>query len=130
MGSSENYGLKGTASQTATGIGASENYGLSHGFWQKPEQSGPCQGECGNADNSGPVDISDAVYLINLVFVPESPEPLPVKACGDADGNGQVDVSDAVFLINLVFVVGSPLPGDCSPGSPNWTDGDCCPYVE
>jgi hypothetical protein len=88
---------------------------------------GGCQGKCGDANNDGSVNVSDAVYIINFVFVGGS-EPQPVLACGDANSDGTVNVSDAVMIINYVFVGGTQ-PGDCSPGSPNWYNGDCCVFT-
>ena len=85
-----------------------------------------CYGDCGDANGDGSVNVSDAVWIINYVFVGSGP-PIPL-ACGDANGDGSVNVSDAVWIINYVFVGGAP-PGDCMPGSPNWLDGDCCPFV-
>jgi hypothetical protein len=126
-GSSTNFGLKGTVSQTSTGQGSSENYGLSHGFWQFFGTAGPCQGECGDANYDLTVNVSDAVKIINYVFV-GGQEPQPVLACGDANNDGTVNVSDAVRVINYVFV-GGAAPGDCSPGSANWYNGDCCPFT-
>lgn len=87
----------------------------------------PCQGECGDATADGIVDVSDVVYISNYVFI-GAPQPLPVLACGDANTDGTVNVSDAVKVLNYVFQGGDP-PEDCSPGSPNWIDGDCCPFV-
>jgi Dockerin type I domain len=127
-GSSTNYGLKGTVSQTATGGGSSSSYGMSHGFWQDfGGSSGPCQGKCGDANGDGPVNVSDAVWIINYVFVGGDP-PLPVLACGDANTDTSVNVSDAVWIINYVFV-GGDAPGDCSPGGPNWGGNDCCVFT-
>jgi hypothetical protein len=83
-----------------------------------------CQGICGDANSDETVNISDAVYIINYVFVGGGP-PVP-RACGDANSDGTVNISDAVYIINYVFVGGGP-PEDCSPGSANWIDGDCCP---
>lgn len=126
-GDSENYGLKGTVGQTAEGTGSSENYGLNHGFWQGyAGGQQPCQGICGDANNDETVNVSDAVKIINYVFV-GGEEPQPVLACGDANSDGMVNVSDAVKIINYVFVGGGP-PEDCSPGSVNWYNGDCCPF--
>lgn len=61
----------------------------------------------GDADNSGGVNISDAVYIINYVFN-GGPAPNPMPA-GDADCSGAVNISDAVYLINYVFS-GGPAP--------------------
>ena len=86
-----------------------------------------CSGMCADANSDGTVNVSDAGWIINYVFV-SGPLPVPL-ACGDANSDGTVNVSDAVYIINYVFVSG-PIPEDCSPGSINWTDGDCCPFVE
>ncbi len=56
---------------------------------------------CGDADGTGIVTISDAVYLINYIFG-GGPAPAPVVR-GDADCNGIVTISDAVYLINYIF---------------------------
>jgi hypothetical protein len=126
-GTSTNYGLKGTVGQTAVGQGTSASYGLKHGFWQTFTSGGqPCEGRCGDANADASVNVSDAVYIINYVFITGSPEPLPVKACGDANSDASVNVSDAVYIINYVFIIGSPAPGDCNLGS--WPGGDCCPF--
>jgi hypothetical protein len=90
--------------------------------------TGGCQGRCGDPNQDGSCNVSDAVYIINYVFITGAIGPQPVLACGDANGDGGVNVSDAVYIINYVFVVGSSQPGNCSPGSPNWYNGDCCPY--
>lgn len=86
-----------------------------------------CQGLCGDANADGMVNNSDIVYIINYTFT-HGPQPQPVLACGDANTDGTVNVSDAVKVLNYVFQGGDP-PGDCAPGSPNWIDGDCCPFV-
>jgi hypothetical protein len=86
-----------------------------------------CQGKCGDPNNDSVTNVSDAVYIINYVFV-GGDEPAPVLACGDANNDGAVNVSDAVSIINYVFVGGNP-PGDCMPGSENWYNGNCCPFV-
>lgn len=66
---------------------------------------------CGDADSSGLVTISDAVYLINYIFA-GGPPPMPLLS-GDADCNGLVTISDAVYLINFIFG-GGPAPcADC-----------------
>ena len=68
---------------------------------------------CGDADLSGIVTISDAVFLINYIFA-GGPEPLSASSF-DADCNGIVTISDAVYLINYIFAGGpSPCSG-CSP---------------
>ena len=65
--------------------------------------------DCGDADGSGHVTISDAVYLISYIFS-GGPAPAPLLA-GDADGSEIVSISDVVYLINYIFQ-GGPAP-DC-----------------
>jgi hypothetical protein len=87
----------------------------------------PCEGICGDANEDGTVNVSDAVYIINFVYVGGDP-PEPVLACADANSDAAVNVSDAVYIINYVFTGGAP-PEDCSPGSWYMYGGDCCPFV-
>jgi len=67
--------------------------------------------ECGDADHSGGIDISDAVFLIQFIFQ-GGPAPDDCNyqfGYGDADGSGGVDISDAVYLIQYIFQ-GGPAP--------------------
>ena len=66
-----------------------------------------CDFLSGDADNSGAITISDAVYLINYIFS-GGPAPCPLRN-GDADCSGSVTISDAVYLINYIFA-GGPAP--------------------
>ncbi|NIP42682.1 MAG: hypothetical protein GWN14_12610 [candidate division Zixibacteria bacterium] len=60
---------------------------------------------CGDANSDETVNVSDAVYIINFVFVGGSaPDPLE---SGDANCDATVNVSDAVYIINFVFVGGN-----------------------
>jgi len=62
---------------------------------------------CGDADASGAVDISDAVYLVSYIFS-GGPAPNPMLS-GDANCSSDVDISDAVYLISYIFS-GGPAP--------------------
>ncbi len=62
---------------------------------------------CGDADGTGAVNISDAVYLINYIFA-GGPAPDPLLAA-DVDCTGAVTISDAVYLIAFIFS-GGPAP--------------------
>jgi hypothetical protein len=71
---------------------------------------------CGDADASGGVDIDDAVYLINYIFM-GGPAPEPPEA-GDCDCTSTIDIDDVVWLINYIFVAGNApcdLDGDGIP---------------
>jgi Dockerin type I domain len=71
---------------------------------------------CGDANSDWLVNVSDAVYIINYVFVGgNAPEP---PASGDANCDGTCNVSDAVWIINYVFVGGN---------APCDTNGDTVP---
>jgi hypothetical protein len=66
---------------------------------------------CGDADDSGGIDIDDAVYLIAYIFS-GGPAPDPVQA-GDVDCSGGIDIDDVVYLIAYIFASG-PVPcADC-----------------
>ena len=108
-GSSTNFGLSGTVGQTAVGAGASDNFGLSHGFWQEF----PAYGDCGDANSDGGVNVGDAVFIISYVFK-GGPPPDPI-CVGDANGDGGVNIGDAVYLIAYVFKGGPPPVEGCCP---------------
>lgn len=44
-GGSASFGLSGTVSQTAVGVGSSASFRLSHGFWQEFGGEGPCDAD-------------------------------------------------------------------------------------
>jgi hypothetical protein len=64
---------------------------------------------CGDADGTGSIDISDAVFLISYIF---SGGAAPAdcnyaNGMGDANSDGGVDISDAVYLIAYIFSNGA-----------------------
>lgn len=61
---------------------------------------------CGDANSDGSINVSDAVYIINYVFVGGA-QPEPIESA-DANCDISVNVSDAVYIINFVFVGGNP----------------------
>ncbi len=61
----------------------------------------------GDANGSGSVNISDAVYLIAYIFS-GGPAPVPLLS-GDANCGGSVNISDAVYIIAYIFS-GGPAP--------------------
>lgn len=70
--------------------------------------------KAGDANNSGSVNIADAVYIISYIFSSGS-APVPINAA-DANCNGASNISDAIFVINMVFNEG-PTPCECAPAS-------------
>jgi Dockerin type I domain/FG-GAP-like repeat/von Willebrand factor type A domain len=71
---------------------------------------------CGDANRDFNVNISDAICIINYIFVGgNTPEPIE---SGDANCDGTVNVSDAVYIINYIFVGGNApcdMNGDTEP---------------
>jgi len=63
--------------------------------------------KCGDVNADGTVNVNDVVYLINYLFVPGSPAPIPLLA-GDANCDGAVNINDVVYLINFLFISGPP----------------------
>jgi Peptidase family C25/Propeptide_C25/Dockerin type I domain len=60
---------------------------------------------CGDANADAEVNVSDAVHIINYVFVGGNP-PDPLES-GDVNCDITCNVSDAVWIINYVFVGGN-----------------------
>lgn len=65
---------------------------------------------CGDANNSGGVDVADAVYLINHIFRGGPPPELMLAANVNCDDS--VNISDAVWMINHIFRAGAG-PCEC-----------------
>jgi len=64
---------------------------------------------CGDANNDGVVGVSDAIRIINYIFVGGAP-PDPFYIA-DVNVDDLVNISDAVYIINYIFQVG---PGPCA----------------
>lgn len=63
----------------------------------------------GDADHTGMITISDAVYLISYIFASGPPPATLIN--GDADCTGSITISDAVFIITYIFASGpAPCP--------------------
>lgn len=62
---------------------------------------------CGDANADEVVNISDALYILNYIFLPASPAPDPPLA-GDVDCEGNINISDAIYIINFIFSGGNP----------------------
>jgi hypothetical protein len=65
-----------------------------------------CEYFLADANGDGTINVSDAVYIINYIFIGgPAPDPLLV---GDANCDDTVNVSDAVYIINYIFIGGDP----------------------
>ncbi|MBU1319433.1 MAG: M6 family metalloprotease domain-containing protein [candidate division Zixibacteria bacterium] len=67
---------------------------------------------CGDANNSGEVDIDDAIYLIAYSYL-SGPAPIPVES-GDLNCDGKINLLDIVGLVNYLFR-GGPVPCSSCP---------------
>jgi hypothetical protein len=118
---SGNYHLKGTAGQTAVGLGISDSYWLYSGFWQDFAGGGVCDCVPGNADGEGSHNILDATHIISYLYK-NGPAPVPYAICsGDADCDCKLNILDATHLINYLYKNG-PAPCSCE----EWTS-NCGP---
>ncbi|HDS00947.1 MAG TPA: hypothetical protein ENO07_02915 [candidate division Zixibacteria bacterium] len=64
-----------------------------------------CERMCGDSNGDQQCNVSDAVFIINYVFVDgDAPDPMWT---GDANCDSSVNVSDAVWIINYVFIGGN-----------------------
>jgi hypothetical protein len=101
------YILGSTIGQTAVGLSVMGSYQLQSGFWQ----NFGANYLCGDADGSGDLNISDAVYLVCYIFIDcAAPSPL---AAGDNDCDGTVNIVDVVYLINYIFNDGPEPCANC-----------------
>jgi hypothetical protein len=66
---------------------------------------------CGDANYDGGINVSDAVYIVNYVFI-GGDEPTDYQSA-DSNCDGTVNVSDAVQIINFIFVAGPEPCADC-----------------
>jgi hypothetical protein len=77
-----------------------------------PEESGKAQvGDAkpfvrGDADESGEVNLSDAVVVLAYLFQ-GGPEPACTKA-GDVDDSGVLQITDSIILLSHLFKGGDP----------------------
>lgn len=111
-GSSTNFKMQGTVSQTAIGPGASTNFKLNSGFWQK-FTTFVCDCKPGDANNSGNFNALDVTYIINFLYK-HGPAPKPYALCsGDANSNCVINALDVTYMINFLYKHG-PTPGDCA----------------
>jgi Tol biopolymer transport system component len=61
----------------------------------------------GDADSSGSIDVSDAIYILNYLFR-GGPAPKPLMS-GDSNNDNEISLADAIYLLNYLFR-GGPMP--------------------
>ena len=76
-------------------------------------QGGP-RFERGNSNADARTDLSDAVYILNFLFL--GGDAPPCDKAADVDDDGTLNLTDAVFLLGTLFLGGEPPPapfGEC-----------------
>jgi len=66
---------------------------------------------CGDLDNSGAIDLSDAIYLFDYIF--GANPPLPEPGVGDVNCDGKIDISDVTYLVAYIFYDGAAPCAEC-----------------
>jgi hypothetical protein len=60
---------------------------------------------CGDCNDDGILDLSDAVYILNYLYKSGSaPDPLE---SGDTNGDDLLDLTDAIYILNYLYKGGS-----------------------
>ena len=85
----------------------------------------------GDANGDGRVDISDAVYTLNVLFV-DSSQKILCDDAADSNDDGLVNISDPITTLNYLFSgtgdIG--LPGPLTPGpDPTADELGCAAYA-
>ena len=76
----------------------------------------------GDADNSGTIDITDGVFILNFLFL-GGPDPDCLDAA-DVDDSAAVNITDAIFVLNWLFLGGENPPAP-SPSENTYARADC-----
>ncbi|MEC9352428.1 MAG: hypothetical protein VYD81_03855, partial [Planctomycetota bacterium] len=82
----------------------------------------------GDADLNGDVDLSDAIFLLNFLFLGGAAPGCEDGA--DASDDGDLGLTDAIYILNFLFLGGSelppPSPFNTCPGPDPTEDGLGC----
>ncbi len=63
----------------------------------------------GDSNHDGDVDVSDALFTLEFLFVDLSIEPV-CRDATDSNDDGDIDVSDAIHVLNALFTIFVPSP--------------------
>ena len=81
----------------------------------------------GDANANGQIDLTDAINLLNYLFL-GTPAPSCLEAA-DADNNAQLLINDAILILGWLFT-GGVAPEEPSPTTSNYPASDCGPDPE
>ncbi len=81
----------------------------------------------GDADSSGKIDLTDAVFVLSYLFLGGN-GPACMDAA-DADSSAKIDLTDAVFTLSWLFLGGKDMgtPGPVCGTVPSNFPGSPCP---
>lgn len=79
----------------------------------------------GNCDGTGSINVADAIFALNRLFLGGS-TPACMDAC-DTDDNGTFNITDAVYALNYLFLGGGqpPAPFPACGDDPTDDELDC-----
>ena len=78
----------------------------------------------GDVNIDGSINIADAVFLLEALFVPNA-TPTSCADAGDINDDATVNIADAVTLLNGLFVPGEPAPPNVCASDPTVDALDC-----
>lgn len=61
----------------------------------------------GDSNVDGNVDMSDAIFTLNVLFLGAA--PADCDDASDTNNDGKIDISDGVYLLNFLFLGGTPI---------------------
>jgi hypothetical protein len=78
----------------------------------------------GDADASGQINITDAIFLLGYLFQGTAAPPCMDAADADGAGDGAPNITDAIYLLGYLFqgTAGPPAP---APAAASFTAADC-----
>jgi len=78
----------------------------------------------GDADDNGSLQLTDAVRILNFLFLGTG--RIDCMDAGDVDNNGSIQLTDAVRILNVLFLGTGSIPDPAPPG-PSFGDKPCGP---
>jgi hypothetical protein len=69
-----------------------------------------------DANSDTAITMSDAIFTLQYLYVPESADPTCMDAA-DSDDNGVIEMADAIFTLKHLYVPESPEPPAPGPES-------------
>ena len=83
----------------------------------------------GDVDRSGEITISDAIRILQFLYLGQSAPPLDCPAAADVNADGRLDESDSVQLLRFVLAEGEAPPPLPAPGIDPFPSGlGCSPF--